>query len=169
MPNLNRRALVAGAATLPAIAIPALATQADPIFAAIEKHKVIHAEYERAAAEFDRVSDAQRLSDELRRLKASPISPWEYPSHIKAEVDRLHWEPEYVRTAIINDEALDRYCRATQELANTQPTTLEGIGAALTYRADNHGTMNADRYETLVRAACAIAGLPEPAAVCFEL
>ncbi len=39
MPNLNRRALVAGAAALPAIAIPAMATEADPIFAAIQAHR----------------------------------------------------------------------------------------------------------------------------------
>src|SRR4051794_15581472 len=39
MPNLNRRALVAGAATLPAISLPAMADPTDPIFVAIQAHR----------------------------------------------------------------------------------------------------------------------------------
>jgi hypothetical protein len=145
--NINRLALVAGAATLPAIAIPAVAAAPDPIYAAIEKHRAIRAEYERAGAEFDKVAALRSRS----KVVALP-----------------RCDPEYVRLAIINDEALDRYCEATVELAETQPTTLEGITAALTYRADDHGDLNAERYETLVRAACAIAGLPEPPDECFD-
>jgi hypothetical protein len=42
MHTMNRRALVAGAATLPAISLPAIAAlpAADPIFAAIEDHRI---------------------------------------------------------------------------------------------------------------------------------
>jgi hypothetical protein len=36
----TRRAVLAGAAALPAISLPAIATEPDPIFAAIERHKM---------------------------------------------------------------------------------------------------------------------------------
>jgi hypothetical protein len=39
MSNLSRRTLVTSAAALPALAVPALATEPDPIFAAIENHR----------------------------------------------------------------------------------------------------------------------------------
>jgi hypothetical protein len=39
MSTLSRRMLVASAAALPALAVPALATEPDPIFAAIENHR----------------------------------------------------------------------------------------------------------------------------------
>jgi hypothetical protein len=38
----TRRAVLAGAAAIPALALPATAAQPDPIFAAIEKHRAAH-------------------------------------------------------------------------------------------------------------------------------
>jgi hypothetical protein len=59
--SLNRRALVAGAAALPAISLPAIAAPSatDPIFAAIEDHRIKNAAFN-AACEQDesRESDA---------------------------------------------------------------------------------------------------------------
>jgi hypothetical protein len=40
--DLNRRALLAGAASVPVTTIPILAAEPDPIFAAIERHKVAY-------------------------------------------------------------------------------------------------------------------------------
>jgi hypothetical protein len=43
MRDMNRRAVLAGAATLPALTLPAIAAEPDPIFAAIEKHQKLNA------------------------------------------------------------------------------------------------------------------------------
>jgi hypothetical protein len=46
--NLSRRSILAGAASVPALALPTVAsasTEPDPIFAAIEAHRRGHAEY----------------------------------------------------------------------------------------------------------------------------
>jgi|GraSoiStandDraft_30_1057271.scaffolds.fasta_scaffold667356_1 hypothetical protein len=40
MSDINRRAILAGAATLPAISIPALGTEPDPAFAAVEAYNI---------------------------------------------------------------------------------------------------------------------------------
>jgi hypothetical protein len=51
--SLNRRALVARAAVLPAIAIPVLAGNTDPIFAVIERRREVAAAALRATAARD--------------------------------------------------------------------------------------------------------------------
>src|SRR5687767_15121006 len=82
--NITRRSLVAGvAAAIPATAVaaPALA-EADPIFAAIEAHRVVWASYDDAARELD---EAECAIDEFR---PTPLIAWRNYSHIGwSEID----------------------------------------------------------------------------------
>jgi hypothetical protein len=54
--SMNRRAILAGAATLPAISIPALGTEPDPAFAAVEAYKT-------ASTRLLRATDTRTISD----------------------------------------------------------------------------------------------------------
>lgn len=49
----TRRAILAGAATLPALSVPAIAAAADPIFAAIERHRQAEAAFTAACHAMD--------------------------------------------------------------------------------------------------------------------
>jgi len=61
MRNMNRRAVLAGTAALPALTLPAIAfpAQADPIFAAIEEHRRLDAACNAAFAAIARKENAQ--------------------------------------------------------------------------------------------------------------
>ncbi len=62
--NPSRRAIVAGASSVPALALPAVAvasTEPDPIFAAIERYRTAIAAH---AQTFDATSDAQDVFKE---------------------------------------------------------------------------------------------------------
>ncbi len=104
--NLNRRALVVGAASIPALALPAVAmaaTEPDPIFAAIEAHREI----------FVRMLRAARHNANLDE---------DSPAKEEAEAS------DDAARAIENDAQL--------ELANVEPTTLAGVLALLAYLDD---------------------------------
>ena len=101
----SRRAILAGAVALPAIAVPRLAisagTQPDPIFAAIERHKTTYITW----TETGKIQSETKCSDEERY--------WE------AQV-RCRW-------------ASRASMRAGFALTNIQPTTMAGVLALLQY------------------------------------
>jgi hypothetical protein len=101
MSNMNRRAILAGAATLPAISIPALGSEPDPAFAAIEAYKTA----------FDAFIARCRYEDDLGRVKLEPA-----PDDFRT--------PEMV--ALVNSSIATR-----QALAATVPTTMAGLVAVL--------------------------------------
>jgi hypothetical protein len=107
MPNLSRRYLVASAAALPALAVPAvapeLASDPDPIFAAIEKDRATDAAF------IARCYYEDDLAGSGHKLTPAPDD---------------HRTPEMV--ALVS---ASRAARA--ELANTAPTTLAGMVAYL--------------------------------------
>jgi hypothetical protein len=111
MTTFNRRSLVAGAATLPALTVPVVSdaiapSQSDPIFAAIEKHRtafaafVAHSEYEDDLAE-----------------KGRELTPAPGETHRTSEM-----------VAVVT---ASRTARA--ELAKTAPTTMAGIRGYFDY------------------------------------
>ena len=114
---LNRRAILAGAAALPATTLPVIAAPAapDPIFAAIEAHREGWKALGRAVGETDRLVLA--LPRELRLTNTE----WEYetddPSWIAAQraVDAAH-------------ESMDE-----EGLLKIIPTTLAGVRALAQY------------------------------------
>jgi hypothetical protein len=70
--NLSRRAILAGAAAVPALALPAVAyssAESDPILAAIEAHRQGHAEYVMLCNSDETDSDPA-VDDALTCLKA---------------------------------------------------------------------------------------------------
>jgi hypothetical protein len=109
MSHLSRRTLVAGAAAMPVAAIP-IATQAqagpDPIFAVIEKHRVLEAAFFALAEHEDALQGAGH--------ELIP-APGEYSR-----------TPEMVA-------AVTASIAARCELANTSPTTLAGLIAYIEY------------------------------------
>jgi len=118
----SRRAVLAGAATLPALTMPALAdAQADdPIFAAIERHRAAWAELER------RTSVTIRLEN---------ILP---PDHRKAhhrdepsagEGDDPRWTAAMADWSQASDASED----AAAELLTIKPATVAGVAALLDY------------------------------------
>jgi hypothetical protein len=74
--ELNRRAILAGAAVLPAAALPAVDGEPDPIFAAIEAHRrtyelygvAIAREKELCAADFERETDEASAREEQAEI-----------------------------------------------------------------------------------------------------
>jgi hypothetical protein len=118
MPNLNRR----GAATLPAIAIPALATEADPIFAAIQRHRDAIKAFRDAS---DR-GDCLDIPVEKRRTHAIAYADYEI-----VETDDPRWiaaERECIVALVASEEAQDA-------LLEVAPTTVAGAAALLSYAA----------------------------------
>jgi hypothetical protein len=61
----TRRAVLAGAAAMPALSLPAIAIEPDPIFAAIKKHKGLEKDRLNLWLEFD---EAERCADTHRPI-----------------------------------------------------------------------------------------------------
>jgi hypothetical protein len=108
MSKLSRRTLVASAATLPALAVPAFASPYpvnDPIFAAIKKYQTSDAAFlARCGYEDEALASGHKLA----------LSPDGYRT------------PEMVAVGTAS-----RAARA--ELANTSPTTLSGLATYLDF------------------------------------
>lgn len=104
MPKTTRRAVLAGAATIPALSIlslPALGNEPDdPIYAAIERHKAAYIEQT-------------------------------YHSRICFHMSPNH--PEYDAREEADSRPYEKRDAAAVDLANTQPTTLAGVFAFLEY------------------------------------
>src|SRR5450759_4575557 len=68
----SRRAVLAGAAALPALSLPALAipAQVDPVFAAIEEHRRLNAEYSALTLARDELEG--RLPEEIHNSGSHP-------------------------------------------------------------------------------------------------
>jgi len=104
--NTSRRAILAGAASLPALAVPVLAgTNLDPIFAAIERHKV-----------------AFRASQVAGRIKSNTVD--------------AEWAPEYDAVKCkaaenANSVADDAADDAANALTTIRPTTKAGVLALI--------------------------------------
>jgi hypothetical protein len=75
MSKLSRRSLVTGAAALPVLAVPAVAIAAtaelDPIFALIEAHRAVNAEFIKAVAAADVLDHPQEAQLQAMRNQAS--------------------------------------------------------------------------------------------------
>ena len=102
----SRRAILAGAAALPALAMPAIASATvDPIFALIEAHRVA----------FPRRLEAQRATGEIPLLEDPDCG----------EADRaLH---------AADDEAFEADMNAAFALVTVPPTTMAGVLALIDY------------------------------------
>jgi hypothetical protein len=106
--KLNRRTILAGAAAVPALAIPAAgaasafaaASEADPVFATVAAHRGAFVEYMRAA----------RLDGKLMR-----------------------GDPGAEATGAALDAADEAYQEATWKLSEVVPTTMAGVIALLRY------------------------------------
>ena len=119
----SRRAILAGAAALPALAVPAAlaASPADPIFAAIESHRAARREVSNALRERWRLEDA--LPKDRRRsfvdMYRELIHPDDDPRWIAIE-----------RRAIAASKRRDGIAC---EILDTPITTLEGVQCLLRY------------------------------------
>ena len=106
MKTTTRRAILAGAAALPALALPAMAaTELDPIFAAIEEHKVA--------------------------FRDSQVA-----SRIRCYVIDVEWSPDYdpvkCKAALeASSAADDADADAANALTTIQPTTIAGLLALM--------------------------------------
>jgi hypothetical protein len=126
-PITSRRAVLVGAAALPALAVPALAMPVgtDPIFAAIDRHKIAYAEFVRVV----------RLEEKLQETIPA------------ARRTRYHVQDRYNAAMIANeDPAWTKYqdayfatCDAADnsaiDLLNIAPTSIAGVAALLDYVA----------------------------------
>jgi hypothetical protein len=111
----SRRAVLAGIATAPALAAPALALTSagpDPIFAAIENHKGLNAAFSRALLLKDTFEGEHGFSDTS-------------PQH-----------DDLVRR---EDETCDAEREACDEMLATVPTTFAGVLALLRYVEQERG------------------------------
>jgi hypothetical protein len=143
------RSLIASAAALPALAVPAIAENGfpdnpvsrDPVFAAIDAHKPAFKQW-------------------LAASRAVDCLPGEEP-------------PEHKRLKRIERILSNREWRAEDELFSTVPTTLAGLQALFAYlRTDEnlselwrgHNERNVELASLVERAACRMQGLPEPPA-----
>ena len=116
MPNLSRRHLVTTAAALPALAVPAVADQPahDPIFAAIERHRRACAE---TTAAFGRLTALEHELSKDRALSAGDLDA----------------EPQHQAADFEAGSAADRQDDVAIEMLHTQPTTVAGATAVLSY------------------------------------
>jgi hypothetical protein len=143
--SLSRRSLVASAAALPALAVPAVASiEPDPIYAAIEAHKSVYARWSIAlgAADF-RPEDREKLPPgEYKRLQ-----------EIASDLSDQHWAAE-----------LNLF---------SSPRTLAGLAALLAYlRMDEYLSVALYRFgdneatirlgACVERVVCDVLGLPTP-------
>ncbi len=115
MKTTSRRAVLAGIAAAPALAVPALAATVndftvDPIFAAIEKHK-----------------EAFRIYHEAARVRMHTVD--------------AKWSPEYDADALevaqqAEDAGYEAHEDAAYALTEVRPTTMAGVLALLRYVED---------------------------------
>jgi hypothetical protein len=122
--NLSRRAILAGAASVPALALPAVAASAstdpDPIFAAIERWKELDA-VEQAA--FEARDKAIEACDERYGTLISAMS----------KEGRQFFEANVFPLVKAQDEASHRRFDATRAIFETVPTTLGGMRAKIDF------------------------------------
>jgi hypothetical protein len=122
--NTTRRGFLSTAAALAAsaaVAIPANALQADPIFEAIEAHKAARLAFENA------VSRGSALEKELPGEKTrSWITVWE---RTIVETDDPRWIDSVHEIDRVSDAATD----AAYALASIAPTTMAGVVGLLHY------------------------------------
>jgi hypothetical protein len=108
MSKLSRRNLVASAATLPALAVPAVvaaSAEPDPIFAAIERHRSAWVDW-------------------------STIVEREYGRGL------YHDDPRYAASEAAIDTKQAFRCDRLDDLVQTYPTTIGGVVAFLKYYAE---------------------------------
>ena len=122
--NTTRRGFLSTAAALAAsaaVAIPANALRADPIFEAIEVHKAARLAYENA------VSRGSALDEELPSEKTrSWITVWE---QMIVETDDPRWIDSVREVHRTSDAETDAACA----LASIAPTTMAGVVRLLQY------------------------------------
>ena len=122
--NTTRRGFLSTAAALAAsaaVAIPANASEADPIFEAIEVHKAARLAFENA------VSRGSALDEELPGEKTrSWITVWEQTI---VETDDPRWIDSVREVHRTSDAATE----AAYALANVAPTTMAGVLGLLQY------------------------------------
>jgi hypothetical protein len=111
-PTPTRRAILAGIATAPALAVPALAigNEPDPIFAAIERHKALN-------AAFAEVLHGMCEFEAQHGVAAAGIDEWERREEEAGNTERA----------------------ACDEMIATAPTTLPGLLALFRYIEGEHG------------------------------
>jgi hypothetical protein len=120
----SRRAILAGAATLPVLSVPAVAaiqTEPDPIFAAIERHRSAYAEWV-AALDYETALEHE-LPSEKRR------SDW---SRGVVNTD----DPRWIDNVVAIDKWHDEKAAAMTDLVTVSPTTAAGVLALLKYYAE---------------------------------
>ena len=122
--DLSRRAIVAGAASVPALAVPAIAlasTEPDPIFAAIERHRAAATAW-LMAVHIEFSTEAELPRDKCK----SRITEWD--SNI-VETDDPRW-PAAIKK---NCETRHQMSDAAIRLTEIEPTTIAGAMALLRY------------------------------------
>jgi hypothetical protein len=130
--TMNRRAILAGAASLPAISVPAFAKSTDPVFAAIEAHRLAWAQFEVTTRQQSVLEETVPPERRQTRLHQSIIVDTDDPRWIVAE-----------RTS---GAALERVGEAERALIGITPTSIPGVITLLGYVAD-HAEKTVDAWE----------------------
>ncbi len=115
MSKTSRRAVLAGAATLPALAVPAVAGSLtpDPINAVIERYLAAKGDYS-AAVEKQGALEKSLPFEKCRDFEG--CTP----------------DPRWIAAEIEVDDTGDEHEDALEELLTTRPTTIEGVVSLLT-------------------------------------
>jgi hypothetical protein len=107
MSNMNRRAMLAGAAAVPAIGIAptiALADKPDPIFAAIEKHRQIYAQESAVLIELN------NAEEEVSTYRPAELVAWrDYSAIGSTELDAAR--EQFIKHALADVKTIDREYR----------------------------------------------------------
>jgi hypothetical protein len=109
MSNLSRRMLLTSAAALPALAVPALATEPDPILAAIENHR-------RRCDEYWTAHLAADIPDSWRREALEVVAKEALAVQERTAIELLHTRP----TTLTGAAALLRYMVEYEERYDDQ-------------------------------------------------
>jgi hypothetical protein len=125
--STSRRAVLAGAAALPALVVPAIAMSdvADPIFAAIERNKTAYAEFERVCRHQEKLDDT---IPEERRMRHYVSDRYNAEMIANDDPAWTKYQDAWFSTCDAADD------RAT-DLLNIAPTSIAGVAALLDYTA----------------------------------
>jgi hypothetical protein len=137
MSRHSRRAILAGIATTPALAGPALALGSsvgpDPIFAKIDRHRIAMATHFAAGEAQDAMEE--RVVDENLKQAGSPAKCSDQWFDAVRAID---CDPRYAEAKEKSCETSDAEIEAAWQLVAEPPTTIAGAAALVAYALGYH-------------------------------